>query len=203
MKQSPILIVALLAASLYAQAQVKVEGGVKAGININTVKYKHSDGEMASVGYHVGGLARIILDDRFFIQPELQYSLKGYRFPAVGGAGSGTVRFHYIAIPLLAGFPIGDKFGFLIGPEIGFMTKAKSKFASGTIEVSRNFQDFDWGLDLGATCQITKNLGGELRYNYGFRGLVKGITTDENGAVTGSMRDGANRVFQAGLFYLF
>lgn len=195
-----IAIIALYNVSAHAQAQV--DFGLKTGVNINTVKYRNSDVEMASIGYHAGALAQITVSDRFFIRPEVQYSVKGYRFPAMGSDGSGNLRFHYVAIPLLAGFPIGNKFGFLIGPEIGFLLKAKSKFSSGTTDVSKNFQKFDWGLDLGGMYKITKELGVEVRYNYGFRGLIKGITTDENGNPTGSNKDGANRVFQAGLFYM-
>lgn len=183
-----------------ARAQVKT--GLKAGININTVKYRNSDAEMASVGYHAGALAQISIARGFFIRPEVQYSRKGYRFPAMGSDGSGTVRFHYIAVPLLAGFPIGHKLAFLVGPEFGFLTKASSKFSTFTRNVTNNFQKFDWGLDLGGTYQLTSALGVEVRYNYGFRGLIQGITTDENGNPTGSDRNGANRVFQAGLFYL-
>ena len=195
-----IAIITLCNESAHAQAQV--DFGLKAGLNINTVKYRNSDAEMASIGYHAGALAQITVSDRFFLRPEVQYSVKGYRFPAMGSDGSGNLRFHYIAIPLLAGIPIGNKFGFLVGPEIGFLTRAKSKFSNGTTDVTKNFQKFDWGLDLGGTYKITKELGVEVRYNYGFRGLIKGITTDENGAYTGSTKDGANRVFQAGLFYM-
>lgn len=183
-------------------AQAQVDFGVKAGVNVNTVRYREADSEMASVGFHVGGLAHLPITQSFFIRPEVQYSIKGYRFPALGADGSGTVRFHYIAFPLLAGFPIGNKFGFLIGPEFGFLTKASSKFSTGSRDVTNNFQQFDWGLDLGGTYKITSALGVEVRYNYGFRGLIKGITTDENGGYTGSTKDGANRVLQAGLFYL-
>lgn len=200
MKKWSMLLVAIAAVAAPAGAQVAI--GMKAGVNINTVKYRNSDAEMASVGYHAGLLAQVTVSNRFFIRPELQYSVKGYRFPAMGSDGSGTLRFQYIAIPLLAGFPIGQKWAALIGPEIGFLTKAKSKFSSGTTDVSKNFQKFDWGLDLGGQYKITPKLGAEVRYYYGFRGLIRGITTDENGNPTGSAKDGANRVFQAGLFYL-
>lgn len=201
MNKYSFLAVMIAFCSIPAQAQ-QVNFGLKAGINVNTVKYRNTDPEMASIGFNAGGLAQIAVTKGFFIRPEVQYSIKGYRFPAMGSDGSGTVRFNYIAVPVLAGFPIGNKFAFLIGPEFGFLTKATSKFSTGSRDVSSNFQKFDWGLDLGGTYKITSTLGVEVRYNYGFRGLVKGITTDENGGYTGTDKDGANRVFQAGLFYL-
>lgn len=180
----------------------QVNAGFKAGININSVKYRHGDPEMASIGFHAGALVKIAVTKGFFLRPEIQYSRKGYRFPAIGSDGAGNLRYHYVTLPLLAGIPIGQKFSFLVGPEFGYLVKANSKFATDTRDVTANFQRFDWGLDLGGAWQITSALGVEIRYNYGFRGLIKGITTDENGNPTGSDRDGANRVIQAGLFYL-
>ena len=181
----------------------QVQVGVKGGINIANVKYRDSDPNTPSVSFNGGVLAKIDLSKGFFIRPEVQYSVKGYRFPSMGANGTGTLRLNYAAVPILAGFPIGDKFQGLIGPEFGFLTKATSVFSGNKVDMSDSYQHFDWGLDLGATYKITDALGVEVRYNYGFRGLVKGITTDQNGGQTGSTKDGANRVFQAGLYYLF
>jgi hypothetical protein len=185
-------------------ASAQVELGVKAGLSIPTVRYKdQTDPQMSAVGFNGGFLAKIQVSQGFFIRPEVQYSRKGYRQAAIGGPGTGTTRLNYVAVPILAGFPFGGKFEGLIGPEFGYMTKATSVFSGNKTDITDNFQHFDWGLDLGATYAITSNLGAELRYNFGFRGLVKGITTDMNGTPNGSAKDGANRVFQAGLFYLF
>jgi opacity protein-like surface antigen len=201
MKKKIILAIIIIVCSIPAMSQVQV--GVKGGINIANVKYRDADPNTPSVSFNGGVLAKIGLSKDFFIRPEVQYSVKGYRFPAMGANGTGTLRLNYIAVPILAGFPIGDKFQGLIGPEFGFLTKATSVFSGNKVDMSDNYQHFDWGLDLGATYKITSTLGVELRYNYGFRGLVKGITTDQNGGQTGSTKDCANRVFEAGLYYLF
>jgi hypothetical protein len=200
MKKYCFLNVIALFCHLALMAQVDV--GVKAGININSIKYKKADPEMASIGFHAGLLAKIHVTDGFFVRPEVQYSRKGYRFPAIGSDGQGNVRYHYVAVPILAGIPVGSKFSFLIGPEFGYLVKANSKFSTSTRDVTQNFERFDWGLDLGGAWQITSTLGLEVRYNYGFYGLVKGMITDQNGDYIGSALDGANRVIQAGLFYL-
>jgi Outer membrane protein beta-barrel domain len=200
MKKYCFLLVVIALGSAPAWAQVDI--GVKAGMNVSTVKYKNADPNTASIGFNAGALAQITVTKGFFIRPELLYSVKGYQFATMGGGGKGTLNLSYINIPLLAGFPVGDQFQFLAGPEIGFMTKASSKFGGNKEDVTDNFQHFDWGLDIGATCKITPVLGVEARYNYGFRGLVRGITTDQNGGQTGSAKDGSNRVFQVGLYYL-
>jgi hypothetical protein len=201
MKKYGFLIMIAAVCSLSSRSQVNI--GLKAGMNISTVKYKDAeDPNTASIGFNAGALAQITINKNFFIRPEVQYSVKGYRFPATGFSGNGTLRLNYIAVPILAGFPIGNKFQGLIGPEFGFLTKATSVFSGNRQDVSKNFQKFDWGLDLGGTYKITPALGVEVRYNYGFRGLIRGIITDENGNPTGSAKDGANRVFQVGLYYL-
>ncbi len=200
MKKYGILTVVLTICCLYTQAQVRA--GLKAGLNINTVKYRQADPNTASIGYHAGLLAHIPLTPVFFLRPEVQYSLKGYRSPIVGANGNATSRLNYISVPILVGFPIGSKVQALIGPEFGYLLKATSKYGANKTDVTSLYQHFDWGLDLGGTYKITADLGVEVRYNYGFRGLIKGMTTDASGNPTGSTRDGANRVFQAGLFYL-
>jgi hypothetical protein len=200
MKKYCVLIIVLAAGCLTSRAQVKV--GLKAGLNINNVKYRDADPNTASIGFNAGLLARIKISDKFFIRPELQYSVKGYRFPVTGGSGNVASRLNYVNLPVLADFPIGKKFQFLIGPEFGYLVKATSKFGDNKSDITNLYQHFDWGLDLGAAFHLMPDLGIEVRYNYGFRGLVKGITTDENGVPNGSMKDGSNRVFQAGLFYM-
>ncbi len=200
MKKYCVLIIVFVAGCLSALAQVKA--GLKAGININNVKYRDADPNTASIGFNAGLLTEIRVSKSFFIRPELLYSVKGYRSTLIGSNDYATSRLNYINLPILAGFPVTPQLQFLIGPEFGYMVKATYKY-HGTISSATDlYQHFDWGLDLGAAYKFTPALGVEVRYNYGFWGLVKGITTDENGVPNGSMKDGANRVFQAGLFYL-
>jgi hypothetical protein len=200
MKKYCFLVVAFIAGNLSARAQVEI--GLKAGMNVNTVKYRKAEPNTASIGFNVGVLTQITVNKSFFIQPELLYSVKGYRSTLVGYNGYTTSRLNYINLPILAGFPISQQLAFLIGPEFGYMVKAAYKEGGATLNATDLYQRFDWGLDLGATYKFTPALGVEVRYNYGFRGIVRGITTDDNGVPNGSNKDGANRVFQAGLFYL-
>jgi hypothetical protein len=200
MKKDCVLIIVFVAGCLSALAQVKA--GLKAGININNVKYRDTDPNTASIGFNVGVLTEITVTKSFFIRPELLYSVKGYRATLIGSNGYATSRLKYINLPILAGFPVTPQLQFLIGPEFGYMLKATYKFGGTTSNATELYQQFDWGLDVGAAYKFTPQLGVEVRYNYGFRGLINGITTDENGVPNGSMKDGANRVFQAGLFYM-
>lgn len=193
---------AVMVAAFGAVAQL--EGGFKAGLNINTVRYRDADPNSASIGYHAGAFMHIRLSESdLFLRPEVQYSLKGYRTPVTGANGQITSRLHYITLPVLLIAPIGTKFITMAGPEFGYLFKAVEKYKTVNNDITGRYQHFDWGLDIGAGYYITPQLGLEIRYNYGFRGLTKGIMVDQNGTPIGTNRDGANRVFQAGLFYSF
>lgn len=197
------LFLLIAAACLPGLAQEPVKTGVKGGININTVRYRHSDPNSATLGFNIGLLTRIQIVEGIYLQPEFLFSQKGYRSPVVGANGAVNSRMNYINLPILATFEVGKNFFLYTGPEFGYLVKASNKQDNSSFNMTDYYNKFDWGLDAGAAYQFAGNLGVELRYFYGFRGLVKGITTDENGVPNGSNRDGANRVFQAGLFYIF
>lgn len=199
-KLSVLMAVMVIAFGAVAQP----EGGFKAGMNINTVRYRDADPNSASIGYYAGAFMNIRLTESdLFLRPEIQYSLKGYRTPLIGANGQVTSRLNYITLPVLLMAPIGPKFITMAGPEFGYLFKAVEKYKTVKNDITDRYQHFDWGLDIGAGYYITPQLGIEIRYNYGFRGLTKGITVDMNGTPVGTARDGANRVFQAGLFYSF
>ncbi|WP_276483362.1 porin family protein [Paraflavitalea pollutisoli] len=197
-----LVVHALLFAAMFS-ADAQVVAGVKGGININNVRYRDSNPNTASVGYYLGALFIIPIGDGLVLQPELLYSKKGYRSPLVGANGQVTSRMNYINLPLLLSVPVATKFQLYAGPEFGYLVKATSKYGSNKDDITDRYQHFDWGLDAGGSYWLTNQLAIDLRYNYGFRGLIRGITTDPNGVPNGSGRDGAHRVFQVGLMYTF
>lgn len=198
-----LLLVPALLFTVMLTAHAQVAAGLKGGININTVKYREADPNSASVGFNAGAVFMINLGDGLILQPEVQYSQKGYRSPVIGANGQVTSRMNYINVPLLLTVPVGTKFHISAGPEFGYLVKATAVRGGNKDDVTDRFQHFDWGLDAGGGYWINNNLAIDLRYCYGFRGLVKGLFTDQFGNVVGSGRDGAHRVFQAGLIYLF
>lgn len=75
-KQLLICIVFLLIKySCYSQ----VSFGIKSGINIATTKDINSDPKNR-VGWYTGSFAQITLSKKIFLQPELLFSTKGYRY---------------------------------------------------------------------------------------------------------------------------
>jgi hypothetical protein len=120
----------------------------------------------------------------------------------MGTSSAGSVRLNYIAIPILFGYRFNDKSTLLAGPEFGFLRKAVSKSLGITDDRTNFYRHFDIGFDLGLAYNISKVVGAEVRYNYGFKDLVNVVSLDQNGNITGQGKSGANRVFQFGLFYM-
>lgn len=184
--------------SSFGQARI----GLKAGTNFASLKGAGPDNSNARIGYYAGGLIQWAFAENLFLQPELLYSVKGHRTPATQTNGAATTSLNYISLPVLIGFRPATKLLLLIGPEAGVLTSAYSKFDGTNYGISNMYRGVDLGADIGLNYGITESLGVDLRYNYGFKGLVKIAYTDQNGNVVRQGRTGANRVFQIGVYYL-
>lgn len=183
----------------YSFAQVSL--GPKAGINLANVKGIGSENNQARVGFYAGVWTRIPLEANLGIQPELLYSVKGYKSPASQYATEATVSFNYINLPLLLTYTASKNLTVLLGPELGFLTSANSKYDSRQSDLYQIFRHFDLGADVGTAYTIKEGFGIDIRYNYGFNDLANVVYTDANGTIISHGKAGANRVFQAGIYY--
>jgi hypothetical protein len=174
--------------SLFANAQ-HTSFGVKAGINASSVNVEDGTDYNNKVGIHLGGLAHIHITQHFAFQPELVYSMQG------GKDGDNyKLKLNYLNIPLLAQYMTHDGFRLQTGPQIGFLTSAKSK--SGDVEVDIKDQlesvDFSWVFGAGYLFPGAGGIGVDARYNLGLSNI-----SDDNDF------EAKNRVFQIGVFYQF
>ncbi len=106
--------------------------GVRAGVNSSNL-IKSGDVDIstgAKLGFNAAVFLEIPIIPAFSIQPELQYSQKGYK-------ASGTYlttpyeykqTTNFIEVPLLAKFKPSKNFGILIGPQFSFLTSTKTKY---------------------------------------------------------------------------
>ncbi len=184
--------------SSYSQVQF----GVKGGLNLATVRYIYTDNSKARIGWNAGALAEIPIQDNLLVRPELLYSSKGFAFSASGTNNAGSLRLNYIAIPVLFGYRFNSKSKLLLGPEFGFLRKAVSKSSGISTDMTSSFRHFDVGFDLGLAYNVTKAIGAEVRYNYGFKDLVNVVSLNDNGDVNGQGKNGANSVIQLGIYYM-
>jgi hypothetical protein len=199
MKKAFTLILAIAFSLIQSFGQISI--GVKGGLNLSNVKNIGSANNKTRLGFNSGLITEIAVGKKFIIQPELLYSIKGFKFTPTTFNSGGTLSFNYVSFPLLSGYRITDNFIILLGPEFSFLTSANSRFDGSNHDVLKNFRKFDLGIDLGATYNIKNGFGAELRYSYGFEDLADVTVTDLSGNLIGKRKVGSNRVFQFGLFY--
>ncbi len=186
--------------SIVTRSNGQVQFGVKGGLNFSTVAYINTGNSKARAGFNAGAMSEIPIQEDLFIRPELLYSSKGFAYNATGYANAGSLRLNYVAIPVLFGYHPFNKTSLLFGPEFGFLRKAAGKSQGITTDMTNIYRHFDIGVDLGATYDFSKTFGAEIRYNYGFKDLVNVVYLDAAGNIVSRGRNGANRVFQIGIY---
>ncbi len=158
----------------FAKAQ-NVNFGAKAGLNISSVSGE-SDAK-SRVGFAVGAFAEFKVSEKFSIQPEVLYSVLGAKSKADGKPG---YSLSYINIPVMAKYYVAEKFSLEAGPQIGFLTSAKYTEGSSSINIKDLFKSTDFGLNIGAGYDVSKNIAVGVRYTAGLSNISKIETKQRN-----------------------
>jgi hypothetical protein len=183
-----LLAIILLCGAATAQ---HVNFGIKGGLNLYNIKNDNNATYDNSVGFHLGLLAHIHLAKKFALQPEVVFSTQGANYTI--GSTDGELNLDYVNIPLLFQYMFDNGFRLQVGPQVGVLVNAKSKFGSLTSEVKNNYSSVDVGYTAGVSyVHPPSGFGFDARYNAGLSNL------NENSSVTSH-----NRGFQLGVFYLF
>lgn len=163
------MAIAVLASAGTGWAQ-SVGGGVKIGVNFATVSSDDDEDDDFSTrtGIIAGGFLTVPAGGMVAFQPEVLYSMQGATFDEDGAEI--TAEVDEIQIPLL--LRLGRKSAhFLVGPSIGFITRAK--FTSDD-DFEEDFKDdlksTDIGLVVGAGVTVNRFLV-EARYTAGMTNL--------------------------------
>jgi hypothetical protein len=187
-------IALIIVNSCYAQ----VRFGLKAGGNLANMD--GFDQSKMRLGISAGPALQVNFAKLFFLQSELLYSVKGRQSNTTQNNSNATLSLNYINLPVLLGYRVASNFSIKLGPEIGRLLSAKSKFDGTTTDVDNIYQDFDLGADL-ALAYAFKKLSLDLRYNYGLKDLIRGHFEDPNGNFISEESFGSNRVLQFSLCY--
>lgn len=198
-----ILTVAAVFAFGFANAQ-ETKFGVKGGLNVANLSGDIEDNS-SKVGFHVGGFVEIKVSDKFSVQPELLFSTQGTKLEESGTNYSyeSNLNLSYLNIPVMAKYYVAEGFSLEAGPQIGFLTTAKSDFTatesgitvSGDEDVKDEFESIDFGFNFGAGYDFTENLSAGLRYNLGLSNIAKTDSGDDFKL--------SNNVFSVSLGYKF
>ncbi len=164
--------------------------GVKGGLNVYNI---HNDNNVkydTKLGFHLGLLGHIHLNKQFALQPELLYSDQGAKYTIANNEFK--LNLGYINVPVMIQYMFDNGFRLQAGPQVGFLTRAKSVTNNTKTDVKDNFKTVDFAVGFGAGYVSPKSgLGIDARYNLGISKI------NENGTVKST-----NRGFQVGLFYL-
>lgn len=192
------LIVMLVLLFSINSALGQIRFGLKAGVNAAIVA--DNDWTKTRFGINAGPVAQINVGKMFFVQSELLYSLKGFKYDYEDSTWSdhATISLHYINLPVLLAFKAGKNFSIKLGPEIGWLLSARNETAK--IDISDIYDDFDFGADLGLSYSY-KKLALDIRYNYGIKKVIHVLRTDPFGNPLGEREFGKNRVLQFSVCY--
>ncbi|MDI1256263.1 MAG: porin family protein [Flavobacterium sp.] len=165
-----LLFAAFLLTATLSNAQ-DMKFGVKAGFASLSSKVKVAgiSANGSDSGFFIGAFAEMPLSETFAFKPELLYV-------AVGDVNQ-------IQLPLHLKYTIAEGFGLLAGPNLGFITGAEDGMKS-----------FNYGVDFGASYDISEMLVVDARYNLGLANLVEGGDSDNSLKISG---------FYVGLGYKF
>lgn len=182
MKRTFVIVTALmLSAAVYAQ---KTTFGIKAGVNSNSLVVRvENDGDKVNfssskIGFQAGGVADIAFSDKFSIQPNLLFVLKGGKYPNTQYA----VNLFSVDVPINFLFKQNGFFAGA-GPNISYGLSAKIKADGETIDLFDDNSEipmkrFEVGSNILMGYQFASGL--TLSANYTL-GLTNSLNTDDPG----------------------
>nr|WKN36052.1 porin family protein [Tunicatimonas sp. TK19036] len=191
MKKSLLLIV-MLSIVITNQTNAQSKVGIKGGLNLSKLTILNEPDNYTSpdmdyrTSFHIGGFWNIPLNEKLFVQPELQYSNKGVKSQGY------TTKLPYLVLPVMIGFKPTELLQIEGGVELGYLLK-----------YTAYHNDFDYGIDLGATFSITDEIKAGVRYNLGLNSIYGKEDlqfTDDNGNLIDQLIL-PHRVLQFSLYY--
>lgn len=168
-----------------ATAQSPATFGVKAGVNIATLKFDDDEdsGDVKSLVGAVGGLfLGKQINDTFGFRVEGLYSQKGAKDAESGE--DAKFKLTYIDVPVLLTLgpaSSGDtRFNVFTGPQFSFNTKAEFEFDGLTEDADDEVKGTDFGWVLGAGLEKGR-ITADARYTLGLSNIAEGGGSVKNG----------------------
>ena len=149
-------IIALVATLLFINCcygQIRI--GLKAGGNLANLD--DFDQTKMKLGLSAGPVLQIHLGQTLFAQTELLYSIKGAKAEQTQTGSDVSLNLNYITLPILLAYKASPNFALKLGPELGYLLSAKSSVDGNTTDISKFYEDFDFGADLGPGSINSKN----------------------------------------------
>jgi hypothetical protein len=187
----------------------KIHYKLKAGTNFSNVTINGDSPFKTNIGPTGGMTVGFPVNKNFICQTGLLYSHKGHRyeqfyFPTPQGPSSRlykvSTNLHYLALPVLAGYNLKDKWQFSLGPQLTYLLSAREKTKNIQSRRLEYYHKLDFSGVAMVEYKIIKSVGIYGGYDYGLTKFIKGITAVNDTRIE-YVNYGNNRTFFLGLFY--
>ncbi len=178
MKALKWMILTIIFMGLTAAQAQKI--GIRAGANIATVTGKDASGVDPITSFYAGVYKEFaVVPQLFYIQPELQYSMQGYKVKATDT----QVNLGYLQLPVMARVYFLKTISLEAGPQVGYKV-------NDNLENNDNINNFDASVAGGLGFNFPFGLSINARY-------VQGLTKIDKDT------DTKNQVIQLGASFKF
>jgi len=188
------LLFGLISGMLHAQENTKIDFGIRLGGNISDVSHKNSDFFDGKRNGLTGGVfAQIPVNIKLIFQPELAFVQKGqdHKYGVIASVEQFVMndprRFTYLEIPLNILFRFNENMNLYTGLSPAYLLKATrdisfvggkpqsyDEIEEGVYDISKWYNRFDLGLNLGLNVSIIDHFILDARYTNGLTPINKG-----------------------------
>ncbi|MDX5423239.1 MAG: PorT family protein [Hymenobacteraceae bacterium] len=217
MKKLFFILALVLTTFSFAQAQT-TKFGIRGGANISNLSgdLKDEDRFENKVGFHAGAILNFsVVGDFFSIQPELLYSVKGFKnsdeeFTNLLGQTirrEGKVNYNYLDLPVLARIKAGPLY-FEGGPQASYLLRVNNEtkiYRNNELQSTTRdegskagLSEFELGYVAGIGLASRNGLSFGVRYNGSFSDFV-----DEDVNFEGDLTNARHSVFMVTLGFTF
>jgi hypothetical protein len=169
MKKIFLSAIAVMAIGTAAQAQ-DINFGAKAGVNFASMSID-PEGDMdlkSRTGLHIGVLAEFKITETFAVQPEILYSMQGYK--AEFGDVEVETKADYLIIPIMAKYFVTEGLSIEAGPQVGFLMSAKDDDGE---DIKDGYKSIDFGINGGLGYELPMGVFFQARYYVGLSNIAE------------------------------
>ncbi len=161
MKKIFTLLSILIVGNIMSQ---HVKFGVKAGLNYGNLS-NIKEGNF-KIGFQLGGISEFEINERFYAQPELLFSVQGTEIIDENDKDN-SIRLAYVTIPFMTKYYIKGGLCVEAGPYVAFNLSAYQGRNDYAKDISEDISGVDYGIGIGLNYMLPNTLNFGLRYNLG------------------------------------
>jgi len=205
--------IVLLVAGIFLASNIAAQNsgfGAKGGLSFSNMTVEGNNDQNLKFGFHAGVFNKFSISENFAIQPELLYSVKGFKNnfdDNVFADGEAKFNLNYIDLPVKLVYNLAPDFDFHFGPYVGYLVGANVETNAEVLdyfnvnsqeELDRdNFNAFDIGLTAGMGFTLDPVILG-FNYNMGLTKVAKDDQPTEE--MLGDARNAVIQVFVGIMF---